>query len=49
MNPITLFITTLLLAAGAGGGAATTPIFCAPFIDIAFIVLTSLKMANTWQ
>jgi regulator of protease activity HflC (stomatin/prohibitin superfamily) len=49
MNPITLFITFLLLATGGGVATATKPLFGAPFIILAIIVLTSLKMANAWQ
>jgi regulator of protease activity HflC (stomatin/prohibitin superfamily) len=49
MNPITLFITFLLLAAGAGIAEATRPLFGAPFIVLAIIVLASLKMANAWE
>ena len=49
MNPITLFITVMLLAAGAGVAVATSPVNGAPFVVVALLVLTSLKMANTWQ
>ena len=49
MNPITLFITVMLLAAGAGVAVATSPVNSAPFVVVALLVLTSLKMANTWQ
>lgn len=49
MNPITLFVTVMLLAAGAGVAVATSPVNSAPFVVVALLVLTSLKMANTWQ
>jgi regulator of protease activity HflC (stomatin/prohibitin superfamily) len=48
-NAITLFIMVVLLAMGATVGTATSPILGASFFVIAFIVLASLKLANTWQ
>jgi regulator of protease activity HflC (stomatin/prohibitin superfamily) len=49
MNPITLFITMVLLGIGGAVGSLTSPLYGVPIIVLAFIVATSLKMANTWQ
>jgi regulator of protease activity HflC (stomatin/prohibitin superfamily) len=49
MNPITLFITAVLIVAGGFIGRTTAPVQGVPFVVLAFVVATSLKMANTWQ
>ena len=49
MNPITLFVTLLLVAIGAFAAATSSPLVAAPFLLAAFVVATSLKMANAWQ
>jgi regulator of protease activity HflC (stomatin/prohibitin superfamily) len=49
MNPITLFLTVLFLAAGIFVGMHSGPALGVPLVILALIILTSLKMANTWQ
>lgn len=49
MNPITLFLTTVFAAIGVGLGYTIGPFAGVPFIVVALIVVTSLKMANTWE
>src|SRR5690348_17299496 len=56
MNPIALTLAAMLCIFGLGfGGFAyplagiTNPVYAIPFFTAAFLVLPSLKMANTWQ
>jgi regulator of protease activity HflC (stomatin/prohibitin superfamily) len=50
MNTISLFIAVLFGLVGAAVAYATKqPAFAAPFVVLALLTLSSLKMANTWQ
>src|ERR1700722_18231016 len=49
MIPITVFLTVACLAVGAGLGATGHLYLGVPFVIVAIIIVTGLKMANTWQ
>jgi regulator of protease activity HflC (stomatin/prohibitin superfamily) len=49
MNPITLFLVVVSALAGAFLTRAMGPVFGAPLIVLAVLILASLKMANVWQ
>src|ERR1700677_4310540 len=49
MNPITAFLAFLCVAACAATAFWTNIYFALPFIAVAALVVSSLKMANVWQ
>jgi regulator of protease activity HflC (stomatin/prohibitin superfamily) len=49
MNPITSFLVFVLALAGLAAGLWVNLYLALPFIAVAAVVATSLKMANVWQ
>ncbi len=49
MNPITVFLTVGCLAVGAALGATGHFYAAVPFVIVAIIIASALKMANTWE
>ena len=49
MNTITVFLTIACLAVGAGLGATGHFYAGVPFVIVAIIIASALKMANTWE
>jgi regulator of protease activity HflC (stomatin/prohibitin superfamily) len=49
VNPISLFIAAILILVGGALGYLERPVYAAPFVFLALVILASLKMANTWQ
>jgi len=49
MNPISLFLAVVSLLVGAVLSRLVNPLFAPPFVLLALVFATALKMANSWE
>lgn len=49
MNPISLFLTVLSLLIGGLLTRLVNPLFAPPFVILALVFATAMKMANSWE
>jgi regulator of protease activity HflC (stomatin/prohibitin superfamily) len=49
MNPITLFLSIGCIVIGVALGALGHPYWGVPFVIVAIVIASALKMANTWE